>query len=198
MAKCSQCGKPAVVETGGHPLCVDCYAKFQSAMANQQQQLAALLNYLTGEMEATVGLPGLFPRLQMPESPSPVLHHGPITFHHINVDRSIIGAVNTGEVQKIDVSLSHLHNLGNDAAIDAFRTLTEAVLADDSLNTATKNELLEQISFLSTQAMAGPQDRKPGLIKSIVQGLRQSAQTTTAVADAWVKAEPILKSLFGL
>lgn len=29
--KCGQCGKPAVAQVGGIPLCVDCFTKLQNA-----------------------------------------------------------------------------------------------------------------------------------------------------------------------
>jgi hypothetical protein len=60
-----------------------------------------------------------------------------------------------------------------------------------------KNELVEQIAFLSEQAIAPAKDRKPGLIKATFAALSQAAVTISAMAGAWQAAAPILKGLFG-
>src|SRR5207237_10783612 len=39
---------------------------------------------------------------------------GPAIYNNITVKDSVVGTINTGEVQKIDVNLTNLHNAGND------------------------------------------------------------------------------------
>jgi hypothetical protein len=98
----------------------------------------------------------------------------------------------------IDVSLTHLHNAGNDKARDALKSLTQAILTDASLSDAQRNELLEQIAFLSEQTVVAAPDRKPGLIKATLAALTQATGTVSAIAGAWQATAPILKSIFGL
>jgi hypothetical protein len=76
--------------------------------------------------------------------------------------------------------------------------LTEAILTDTSTPDTQKNELVEQVAFLSEQAIASAKDRKPGLIKATFSALTQAAGTVSAMAGAWQAAEPILRSAFGL
>lgn len=57
----------------------------------------SLLNYLTARREMAVGMPGLFPRMEVPQ---PVIHSGH-TFHNVNVDRSVIDTINTGVIQNL-------------------------------------------------------------------------------------------------
>ena len=76
--------------------------------------------------------------------------------------------------------------------------LTEAILGASSLDEAQKDELIEQVAFLSEQAVAGAKDRKPGVIKATLGAVSQAAGSISAVAGAWQAAEPILKNLFGL
>jgi hypothetical protein len=82
-------------------------------------------------------------------------------------------------------------------ARDALKVLTEVVLNDTSISDTQKNELLDQITFLSEQSVASAKDRKPGLIKATFSALTEGAHTVTSMAGAWQVAEPILRSLFG-
>ena len=47
-------------------------------------------------------------KLVMPRQriPAPIIHRGPMHFHTINVDRSVVGAINTGNVKKMEVALN--------------------------------------------------------------------------------------------
>ena len=128
----------------------------------------------------------------------PPIPQGPIILNNIKVDNSVVGAINTGNVRVIDVNLTHLHNAGNDRARDALKALTEAILNDQSLDDTLKQELVEQVAFLSEQTVVAATDRKPGLIKPILEALAQGARTVTTMAGAWQTAAPILRNLFGL
>jgi hypothetical protein len=123
--------------------------------------------------------------------------HGPVVLNNIKVDNSTIGAINTGNVHSIDVSLTHLHNAGNDRARDALKEVTEAVLKDPTLQETLKQELLEQIAFLGEQSTVAAKDRKPGLIKASLDSIGRTAATATALTTIWQTVDPILRSVFG-
>lgn len=152
----------------------------------------AMENRAAADLESIVGLPGMLPRIQIPPLPS-----APLTLNNIKVDNSVVGSINTGNVRAIDVNLTYLYGAGNDKARDALKALTEAVLNDASISDAQKNELIDQITFLSEQTVAGAKERKPGLIKATFNALTEASRTVSSVAGAWQVAEPILRSLFG-
>jgi hypothetical protein len=127
-----------------------------------------------------------------------VISREPLILHNIKVENSVVGSINTGNVQAIDVSLTNLRNTGNDKAGDALEALIEAILGDKSIGETQKNELVEQLAFLSEQTTVATKDRKPGVIKATLGALSQAAGTVSAVSGAWQAAEPILKNLFGL
>src|SRR5437868_5036041 len=106
---CNQCGKPAIARVNGHPLCVGCYSIVQTAWREKDIALKEQLNYLMAEAEAVTGLYGTMPRYEVQ---TPVIHQGPMTFHNIRVDRSVVGAINTGDVKRIDVALSQISVAG--------------------------------------------------------------------------------------
>lgn len=128
----------------------------------------------------------------------PPIPQGPPVLNNIKVDNSVIGSINTGNVRSIDVSLTYLHSAGNDKTKDALKTLTEVILSDVSITDVQKNELVEQVAFLSVQGIVGAKDRKPGLIKATFGALTQAAGTVSVITGAWQAAEPILRSVFGL
>lgn len=122
----------------------------------------------------------------------------PTVLNNFKIDNSVVGAINTGNVKSIDVSLTNLHNAGRDEVRDALKALTEAILCEMTMNDTIKNELVEQVAFLSEQAVMATKDRKPGLIKATFGALTQAAGTVSALAGAWQAAAPILKGVFGL
>ncbi len=200
-AMCSQCPeKPAIAEVGGQPVCVDCFTKLQTAHAAQQnaqlqhlRHLMAMMNYSEDMMWSITGL-GPRRRVEIPPIPAT----GPVTLNNIKLDNSVVGAINTGNVHDIDVNLSQLHEAGLDKVSDAITALTQAVVNDQKASADEKNALLEQIAFLSSQATAGAQQRRPGMIKAAMGAIALTATTMTSVAGAWQSCEPLLKKIFGI
>jgi hypothetical protein len=201
-AQCSQgCGKPAIAEVGGQPVCVDSFTKLQTAHAAQQMaQLQharhnmAMMNYFEEMAWSIVPLGPPPRRIQIPQMPAT----GPVTFNNLKLDNSTVGAINTGNVRDIDVKLGELHAGGLDELRDAIATLTEAVASDTQASRADKDALLEQIAFLSAQAAAAAPQRKPGLIKATMGAVSAAAKMITSVANAWPACELLLKKVFGI
>jgi hypothetical protein len=183
--------KTAVCKVNDVPICIDCYTKLQTINLAMVRHQMAMSNRAAADLESIAGVrPGLFPRVQIPPLPS-----APFTLNNIKIDNSVVGSINTGNVQTIDVSLSYLHQAGNDKARDALKTLTEAILGAPSIDDAQKNELLELVAFLSEQAAAGAKDRKsPSVIKATLGAVSQAAGSISAVAGAWQVAEPLLRT----
>ena len=197
---CGQCGKPAVGSISEALLCLDCLERVENirlkreAIELDRARLSmAMANHALAEMDAITGIPSGI-RINIPPPPP---SSNPVTFNNIRVDNSVVGAINTGNVKAIDVSLSHLHDGGNDKAKSALQNLTQATIDDRTISAEQKNELIEQIAFLSSQAAAPAQDRKSGLIKASLGAVNTTAQTVGGIATAWQAAEPILKSIFG-
>jgi hypothetical protein len=120
-----------------------------------------------------------------------------LTLHNIRVDRSTVGAINTGEVAKIDVSITVLEQAGNKDVSEALRILAQAVVDASGMSDESKSQTLDQVGYLSEQAAAAAKDRKPGMIKAACAALTQVATTTTTLATAWNAVAPILHGHFG-
>jgi hypothetical protein len=120
---CGQCGKPAVGRAGGVPLCVDCYYRLAVAQTLQFRTAAIEVNAAAAQIDFVSGLRNLTPRMQVPDLPP-----APLTLNHIRVDRSTVGAINTDEVAKIDVSITVLEQAGNKDVSEALKNLTQTIV----------------------------------------------------------------------
>ena len=197
MSNCYNCGKPPVyempVENGKMLLCLDCYSKVH---AIQQQQLASNINhmnYLTGMMDATAGISGMLPRYEVP-TPINVVNKGDTNYNNINVESSVVGVINQGEVGSIDVAMS---NIGDPQAVVALKEFTEAILNDKELEEVNKHELLEQLSYLASQVAMPKDQRKPSIVRTVLTGVTTSVGAT-ALMSSWKTLQPILeKIVFG-
>jgi hypothetical protein len=193
--KCFQCDKPAVIKYGEGKeillLCLDCNLKYQQAIEMAQRRNAEMINYLTGQMESQVGMYGMFPRYQVT---SPVIHKGDIKLNNINVSNSIVGAINTGVVQSIDVSLSVIKNQGEPEVVDAIKSLTEQLIKSNDINETQKNDILEQLSFVSDQLAKPKESRKWSLIKPVFTTIGSALSGFSNLLSAWEK----LRSLIGI
>ena len=189
---CGQCGKPAVSSVCNVPLCVDCSYKFAVMQTLLLRNAAIGANHAAAEMDFITGLRNFTPRMQVPEIPK-----APIIMHNIHIADSVVGSINTGTVQTVDVSITYLKQAGNNEVAEALRQLTEAIANEPSLLSDDKNNLLDQVAYLSDQASSAAKDRKRGMIKAAFAAISQGAGTVTAIAAAWNAAAPLLQTLFG-
>jgi len=192
---CSQCGKPAVLEWGGNPLCVGCASKLQAVIESRDRMLKEQVNYLVDQMEAVSGVYGVSPRYEITQ---PVIHSGPAHFHNIRVEGgSIVGAINTGEVHKIDVALSHIQMGGNQELQRALSSLTEAIITAPDLESDPKNEVLEQLAVVAEEAAKPSTTRRKGLLRSLVSSLNTTLNSVASIVTLWTAVHPQLQRLFG-
>jgi hypothetical protein len=191
-ATCSQCDKPALYQSGGHLFCLACYTKVEQIRQNEIASNMAMINYLGNHMEYSV-FGGTPPRLEIPQ---PSVNVGPATFHNIHVDHSVIGAINTGEVQKLDVALSNIRNGGDEELHGVLTRLTEAIVNDMSFQTSAKNEALEHLSFLAEQAKLPKDNRKSATARIVFAGLERLLSVSANLAQLLSVAQPHLEKLF--
>ncbi len=193
--KCSQCSNAIAIGTiHGHPLCLDCMHKVKQM---EHMDLAAhmrQMNFLLGQMEATTGLHDLFPKYQIPEPPPIINQQGGITLNNISVEKSVVGSINTGNIGQIDVALSNIKNGGDNELANNIKEFTEAVLTSTELTIDIKNEIIEQLSFLSGQATVPKENQKGSIIKPILSTISKGIQHIPSLLTLFEKLGPF----FGL
>jgi hypothetical protein len=193
--KCSQCGNAeAIYKMGEHLLCLNCTQKIKQMnhmdlVANMQ-----MVNFLSGHMDSMVGLCGISPKFQIPEAPPTINQQGDITLNNINVEKSVIGSINTGNIGQIEVALSNIRNGGDDELAKNIKEFTEAVLASTEITIEMKNEIIEQLSFLSGQATVPKESQKGSIIKPILSTIGKGIQHIPSLLTLFEKLGPF----FGL
>jgi hypothetical protein len=188
MTACDQCGKPALYNVNGHPICVDCNLKIQQAFQIRDNALKEQENFLLDQAEAVTGIYGVMPRHKIQR---PVVHHGPMNFHSIHVDQSVVGAINTGTVEKMEVALNHIHaNNQNEELEGLLKQFAEAVLQDSSISATAKDDIVEQLSVLAAEAAKPKGSRTVGIVKAVLTSI--AASIPSVLIEHWDKIRALL------
>jgi hypothetical protein len=98
-------------------------------------------------------------------------------------DNSVVGQINTGIVGQNNVINQH-HDAVLDKARDAIEALRQSVAHSQDLTSEQKNDLMDQIAFLSSQATSNATERKPGMIKLAFRSIAEVAAGIKTIADA--------------
>ena len=181
-------------EGGEFPLCLECTLKQQQLAAIQSDQLERDLNFATAEMEAVMGMPGTMPRY--PQRQVKIIQGGPVTLNHITVNNSSIGVLNTGNLEIVDSAITALNsNPQTQAVANAILKLTNAIAASN-LATSTKDEAIEILSTVATEATAPDGKKKTSVVKRLLAGLPTLIQTSASAIEIWRTVEPIIRQVF--
>ncbi len=196
--KCHNCGKPASFEIksegGVLRLCIDCNLKYEYARSLEHQRDAHLLNQLSAISDAMTGIPGLVPRvpiLQM--QPIPI---GDMTMNNIQVDNSVIGVLNTGNVQKVHTAVTVLQESGDESAAAAITQLTQAVVNSTEATNDAKNEILEVLGAIATEATVPNDQRRRAVIRPLLTQIATWFSGLAGLSQLWEKYGPTIESLF--
>jgi hypothetical protein len=196
--RCTQCGRPATIsivdtDTGkGMPLCLDCNLKFEHARTLEFERLVIVGNLAASELESASGIP--VPRYQMPQNR--VLQVNGMTTNNIKIDRSTIGAINTGTIGTLDSSITVLRGSGQPGVAEAVKSLTEAIAANAAVADEVRRELLELLSFVASEATAPEESRRSGAARRVLQDIANAITSVAGLASLWKQFEPVLRSAF--
>ncbi len=193
MPTCSQCQNVAMWNVEGHALCLHCYEKLMKIQHQQIAEHNRMINFLKDEMDEIVGIP-TSSRIQMPQ---PVVHKGNVTHNFINIDRSVVGSVNTGKINNLNQSMNNINNQVNPEIAKLLSLFTESMLKSQEINKDIKDELLEEVSFLSEQLLAEKSLQKKGMLKRTIESIESKVSTAGTLLTIWQAINPILKTLFG-
>jgi hypothetical protein len=109
----SQCGRPAIVEVNGHPICVDCNYKIEMSQWMRFAQNASRYNAALDNGDAITGVSGGFGRMQIPPPPR-IGQSGPMVFNNIRVENSTVGVIYSGDVKSIDSVVTTAKTAGHE------------------------------------------------------------------------------------
>jgi hypothetical protein len=195
MPQCSQCNRPAMYMVGEHPLCLQCNALHQNILDRQLAALERQQQQALDDMEMATGvrLPG---RRRPQSQPQPIIVAGS-TFHSINIRDSNVGVANTGQLHQVDTAVSVIGRQGEPQLAGALKALTEAVVASTTMSAGTKQETVEILSTLASEATAPAAQRRGGVARTLLTRLRELLSVAADVAQVSQVAVPLIAAAFG-
>jgi hypothetical protein len=174
------------------PLCLDCNLKFVQTITLQNDMLERQFNYLAESMDRVTGLPGLTPRFPLHQA---VTMEG-VTLNNIKIDRSTVGVLNTGTIGTVDAAVTTLKQSGESNAAETFTKLTEAVAKDPQLTLEQKNQIVELLSVLSTEATAPKERRRGAAMLPLLERLSTLVSGAASLTQLWAQYSPAIERLF--
>ena len=109
---------------------------------------------------------------------------------------SVIGAINTGEVKRIDVTMDYIKTSGNNELAQALKEFTQAVIDEKEIEIKMKNEIIEQISFITSQAALPKEKQKTSVVKTVLLAIKDTISTISSLMLLWGKLQPLLERVF--
>ena len=184
--RCDQCIKPAMYNIQGYDLCLEHHTMLIKSIQGRQLENMAMMNYLQDSIAYTLGAPGAQPpRIQVPV---PIVHTAPVTHNthnNIHVENSVIGLINTAQVGRINVAMDNIVNNDDELIVEAIKAVTEAIVNTTELNNETKNQLLEQMAFITEQATLPNSKRQTSVVKPILAAISSSLTNIASLATVW-------------
>lgn len=153
------------------------------------------MNFIIAQAESKAGLHGVLPRF--PERNVRVIQGGTMTLNNISVSNSAIGVLNTGNLEMVDSAISVLK--GDPATrevSDALKQLTESIAATEDIASETKNEAIEILSVVASEATAPKDKQKASVVKRLLAHLPTLIQTSAAAVEIWQTVGPPIISFF--
>ncbi|MDV5165731.1 MAG: hypothetical protein R2568_03155 [Candidatus Scalindua sp.] len=117
-------------------------------------------------------------------------HVGDIIVDNIKVDSSIVGVLNTGSIQSVDASITNLKQGGNEQLAEALSTLTDSVIASSDLLDKTKDELIEILSYISSELTVPPEQIRKAIAKSVIKKFEDTINVSAKLTQLWTTWRP--------
>ena len=191
MPKCSECGKATSLYQGDVPFCLDCSERYIRMLNDRLRAIDRQSNFIASMIELSVGLPqgSVIPRTPVIE---PLIQGDNMTFNNINVDRSTIGVINTGNVKKLDVAIGHMQSGDHSELAEGLRKLTEAVLNSKELRDEEKEQAVDQLAFLAEEAATPAPKQNSSILKPIFSALGMLLTNADKLKMLWDSVGPML------
>ncbi len=115
---------------------------------------------------------------------------------NIKADSSKIGELNAGNIQSVDASITKLKQGDNEQLANALVILTDSVIASGDLQNKTKDDLIEILSFISSEATAPPEQLRKAIAKSVIKKFEDTISVSAKLTQLWTTWKPVIVDPF--
>lgn len=177
-------------------LCIDCEHKRVSIDGMRFIQAAAMINQSLDDMDAAFGFPSSGGRI--PINAIATAMRGKTTLNNIAVTHSTVGAINTGDLARIDAVITLSQGTDTEDVGKLVRQMTQIVIDTKELVPAAKKEILDIIETLGEQIVASHGRSKFSVVKALLESLEKKVSGVTALVDIVRKLATSIGSIFGI
>jgi len=174
------------------PLCLDHYFKLMQALAIQSDILERQINFAADQIDLAVGIPGLAPKFPVRRP----VHIGDVTLTNIKIDKSNIGVINTGTIGAVDAAITILKESGEQSVASAIQKLTEATISSKEASEEIRQQVVEILSVLATEAATPKERRRSTVVKRLLVDLATIVSGVAALAQLWQQCGSIIENFF--
>jgi hypothetical protein len=148
-------------------------------MYMQFLQNAAMMNQALDQMDLVTGIPlggGRIPVAAL----AGVMNKGS-TYNNISISNSTVGAINTGDLAKIDAVITLAKDTDVEPIGDAIKALTQAIIDAREIDKSARQELIDLVQTIAEQVVGA---RKKPVLFSLLRGLEERAKGYIAISEA--------------
>jgi hypothetical protein len=200
---CGGCGRRSQIVAvyegmNGLRVCLQCYQSIQAEERQRKISHAHEMNGLYAQMEYMAGLPrGTMPREPIPQ-PAPIIENrnNMTVNNHITVTGGTVGAINTGNVERLNVAIDQAIRNSDGQLAEAIRQLGTAIANNTTITPAQKNEASECLIYLIEQVNTIPERRQAAIVLSVKDTFLKVLSVSADLMQLWsTVGEPIRRAL---
>jgi hypothetical protein len=116
---------------------------------------------------------------------------------NINVDRSVVGVINTGTIQSLNNSVTALQKGGEAELAKQIRDFTQAVIDSGEVSNTAKQQVAEIMDAIAAEAAKPKVERRPAVIRPLIGEVAGIVGGVAALSQLWETYGPLLLAYFG-
>ncbi|MET4630448.1 hypothetical protein ABIB83_007500 [Bradyrhizobium sp. I1.8.5] len=185
--QCQQCSRPAFWRVGeslesAMPLCLTCYATFQHVQTIEFLKNAAMLNNAAHQMDAVMPVGPMHQPIPVAEIARAMSKAD--TFNNIRISNSTVGAVNTGNLARINAAIEITKGQPTEEFGAKLKLLTEAIANSNEANVEIRQDLEALTRAIADQVLVERSSSKVVTSTLFERLVTLSAGTTKILAAA--------------
>ena len=197
MANCNQCDTPEFVHYASGWLCIRHFLMLKQAEWFQFAQLAAWHNNIQESISRGTGyITGPPNLIKIPQPPT--IGEG-LTLNNIQISHSTVGLINTGTIKRVehlDASVTTFSQTGKEELSQALREFVQ-LLVDSDISPDLREEIAQQLEFLTAEVQADPIQQRPAICKSLLDGVQRTIEKIPVLVEAWTSLQGLLEKHLG-
>jgi hypothetical protein len=153
--QCCQCSRPSFWTVGDDktslPLCLACYSIFEHTQAMKFLMNAAMLNNAAHQMDAVMPVGPMHKPIPVAEIARAMSKAD--TFNNIRISNSTVGAVNTGNLARINAAIEITKGQPTEEFGARLKLLTEAIANSNEASAEVRKDLEDLTRAIADQVL---------------------------------------------